>query len=56
MILFPAIDLVGGKVVRLQRGDRSRMDVYSDDPAAVAGDLSFFRAGVEPMVAPFATF
>ena len=40
MILFPAIDLVGGKVVRLQRGDRSRMDVYSDDPAAVARDFA----------------
>lgn len=36
MILFPAIDLIGGKVVRLERGDRSRMTVYSDDPAAVA--------------------
>ena len=36
MILFPAIDLVAGKVVRLERGDRSRMKVYSDDPVAVA--------------------
>ncbi len=36
MILFPAIDLVGGRVVRLANGDRSRMDVYSDDPASVA--------------------
>ena len=36
MILFPAIDLVGGRVVRLANGERSRMDVYSDDPAAVA--------------------
>ena len=36
MILFPAIDLIGGKVVRLERGNRSRMTVYSDDPAAVA--------------------
>ncbi len=39
MILFPAIDLVGGKVVRLERGDRSRMNVYSEDPAAVAEDF-----------------
>lgn len=39
MILFPAIDLVGGRVVRLANGDRSRMDVYSDDPAAVARDF-----------------
>lgn len=39
MILFPAIDLVAGRVVRLERGDRSRMDVYSDDPASVAADF-----------------
>ena len=43
MIVFPAIDLIAGQVVRLQRGDRSRMDVYSDDPAAVAE--SFRQAG-----------
>ena len=36
MILFPAIDLVAGKVVRLERGDRSKMKVYSENPAAVA--------------------
>lgn len=36
MILFPAIDLIGGKVVRLERGDRSRCKVYSNDPVAVA--------------------
>ena len=36
MILFPAIDLVGGRVVRLARGERSRMDVYANDAAAVA--------------------
>nr|WP_317285750.1 HisA/HisF-related TIM barrel protein [uncultured Parolsenella sp.] len=36
MILFPAIDLIGGKVVRLERGDRVRCKVYSDNPAAVA--------------------
>ena len=40
MILFPAIDLVGGSVVRLQRGERSLMDVYSDDPVAVACDFA----------------
>ena len=43
MILFPAIDLVGGRVVRLARGERSQMDVYSDDPAAVA--CEFAEAG-----------
>lgn len=40
MILFPAIDLVAGKVVRLQRGDRAKMDVYSDDPVGVARDFA----------------
>lgn len=40
MILFPAIDLIGGKVVRLERGDRGRMKVYSDDPAAVAQEFA----------------
>ena len=41
MLIFPAIDLVGGKAVRLLRGDYAQMTVYSDDPAAVAMD---FRA------------
>ncbi len=39
MILFPAIDLVAGNVVRLRRGVRSEMDVYSHDPVAVAEDF-----------------
>lgn len=43
MILFPAIDLIDGKVVRLERGDRNRMTVYSDDSVAVAH--SFSEAG-----------
>ena len=43
MIVFPAIDLISGKVVRLERGDRARCKVYSDDPAAVA--RSFVQAG-----------
>ena len=40
MILFPAIDLLGGKVVRLRRGKRSEFDFYSDDPVAVARDFA----------------
>lgn len=39
MILFPAIDLLGGKVVRLRRGDRAQVDVYANDPVAVAADF-----------------
>ena len=40
MILFPAIDLIAGNVVRLERGERSRMNVYATDPAAVAADFA----------------
>lgn len=36
MIVFPAIDLIGGKVIRLERGDRKKVTVYSDDPLSVA--------------------
>lgn len=43
MILFPAIDLLGGRVVRLERGDRSKVKVYSENPAEVA--RSFAAAG-----------
>ena len=31
MQLFPAIDLRGGKVVRLTQGDYDRMTVYGED-------------------------
>src|SRR6188508_787566 len=34
--LLPAIDLRGGRVVRLRQGDFERETVYSDDPVAVA--------------------
>ena len=34
-LVFPAIDLKGGKVVRLQQGRADAATVYSDDPAAV---------------------
>lgn len=39
MIIFPAIDIVGGKAVRLFKGDYAQMTVYSDDPSAVALDF-----------------
>ena len=41
--IFPAIDLRGGKVVRLKEGNPSRMTVYSDDPAETA--LRWLDAG-----------
>ena len=36
MLIFPAIDLVGGKAVRLYKGDYSQMTVYDDDPLNAA--------------------
>jgi len=36
MIIYPAIDLRGGKVVRLKEGDPNRQTVFSDDPVAIA--------------------
>ena len=36
MIVIPAIDLRGGKVVRLKHGDPAAATVYSDDPVAMA--------------------
>lgn len=35
-IIFPAIDLRGGQVVRLKEGDPDRQTAYSSDPAATA--------------------
>lgn len=43
LIVFPAIDLKGGQVVRLAEGDMDRATVYGDDPAAQA--LLFAEAG-----------
>jgi len=39
MNIFPAIDLYGGKAVRLFKGDYAQMTVYSDDPLSVARDF-----------------
>lgn len=43
MILYPAIDLLGGKVVRLRQGEYDDSTVYGEDPVAVA--LSFVEQG-----------
>ena len=45
MIVFPAIDLKGGQVVRLAEGDMDRATVYGDDP--VAWVRLFAEAGAE---------
>lgn len=39
MVLFPAIDLYGGKAVRLYKGDYNAMTVYGDDPSEIACDF-----------------
>ncbi|MBH5321904.1 1-(5-phosphoribosyl)-5-[(5-phosphoribosylamino)methylideneamino]imidazole-4-carboxamide isomerase [Aurantiacibacter sediminis] len=45
MIIFPAIDLKGGEVVRLAEGDMDRATVYGDNPAAQA--MLFAQSGAE---------
>ena len=45
MNIFPAIDLVGGKAVRLFKGDYAQMTVYSDQPLQVA--KTFEAAGAK---------
>lgn len=43
MIVFPAIDLKAGQVVRLAEGDMTRATVYGENPAAQAD--AFAKAG-----------
>ena len=45
MIVFPAIDVRGGRVVRLSQGDFARETIYGDSPADVAE--SFAAAGAQ---------
>lgn len=45
MIVFPAIDLKNGQVVRLAEGNMARATVYADNPAAQA--VRFAEAGAE---------
>ncbi|MCA0903825.1 1-(5-phosphoribosyl)-5-[(5-phosphoribosylamino)methylideneamino]imidazole-4-carboxamide isomerase [Qipengyuania aquimaris] len=45
MIVFPAIDLKSGQVVRLAEGDMDRATVYGDDPAAQAKIFAEAGAG-----------
>lgn len=39
MYIYPAIDLYGGKAVRLYKGDYDKMTVYSDHPEEIALDF-----------------
>jgi phosphoribosylformimino-5-aminoimidazole carboxamide ribotide isomerase len=41
MILYPALDLLDGRAVRLTRGDYAKVRVYSENPGSV---LASFRA------------
>ena len=45
MIILPAIDLRGGKAVRLLRGEYDNMTVYGENPVATAA--SFAEAGAK---------
>ena len=45
MIIFPAIDLKDGQVVRLRQGRMDEVTVYADDPAGVA--RAFLEQGAE---------
>lgn len=45
MYLLPAIDILGGKAVRLSKGDYSQVTVYNEDPVAQAH--AFAAAGAE---------
>lgn len=45
MIVFPAIDILGGRAVRLAQGDYERVTVYNEDPLAQARE--FAEAGAE---------
>ncbi|MHB1483442.1 MAG: 1-(5-phosphoribosyl)-5-[(5-phosphoribosylamino)methylideneamino]imidazole-4-carboxamide isomerase [Saccharofermentanales bacterium] len=44
-IIYPAIDLLGGKCVRLEQGRYDKVTVYSDDPLEMAE--SFSQAGAQ---------
>lgn len=45
MLIYPAIDLYGGKAVRLYKGNYDEMTVYSDDPAEIVSDFEAQGAG-----------
>ena len=45
MLIFPAIDLIDGKAVRLYKGDYEQMTVYSDRPWEIARDFVDKGAG-----------
>lgn len=40
MVIYPAIDLYGGKAVRLYKGDYAQMTVYRDSPVQAAEEFA----------------
>ena len=45
MVIFPAIDVLGGKAVRLTQGDYEQVETYYDDPLEAA--MALKTAGAE---------
>lgn len=43
MMIFPAIDIIRGKCVRLKQGQYDKITIFSDDPVSMA--LQFQKAG-----------
>ena len=39
MKIFPAIDIIDGKAVRLLKGDYAKMTVYADNPLDIIKDF-----------------
>lgn len=39
MLIYPAVDIIEGKAVRLFKGDYAQMTVYNDNPVEVAKDF-----------------
>jgi phosphoribosylformimino-5-aminoimidazole carboxamide ribotide isomerase len=46
-LLYPAIDLLGGRAVRLHKGERETAKTYADDPVAQA--RAFVEAGAQAL-------
>jgi len=43
MKIIPAIDLMGGEVVRLYKGDPKQKTIYSDNPIEIAKKMGTKR-------------
>ena len=48
MQIFPATDILGGKVVRLTKGDYNQVKIYADSPAEMAALPSTLRQSEKP--------